>query len=353
MSHRKTVQLNLDQFVGAKRKRDDDDDDSNTQTSNKLRHISFDCEIEQMHANEINWGVFFSRFQKRLQSDGLTLISMRAHIESIQNTFTSMKINRLVGGFERKLSEQLLREEDENDKICFKSVELQTECSSRRGATSFSEIRENILNTLGKFLTERFEVEDNLLDKIVPFVEFDQKVDIEEIHGLLAADLSLPNLYMQYNDFATTNTLKGMGVKDIISRLSKTAESRSTYKELITVFARIAAATPHSADVERLISANNLLKTKLRSRLSIETENKYMFIHTNMPNLAEWNPTTAAKMFMDEKNRRNRNMSVTNETTKRQTVFKGVFSEASVCNDDDDENDSEIEASEGDTIFDF
>lgn len=72
----------------------------------------------------------------------------------------------------------------------------------------------------------------------------------------------------------------------------------------------------HSNDVERLVSANNRLKTKLRSRISIETENKYKYIHMNMPNLADWNPTAAAKMLVEGKSRRNRNITPTNEITR-------------------------------------
>jgi len=42
---------------------------------------------------------------------------------------------------------------------------------------------------------------------------------------------------------------------------------------MLTIMARILAAKPHSADVERCISANNLLKTSLRASLDISTEN--------------------------------------------------------------------------------
>lgn len=50
-------------------------------------------------------------------------------------------------------------------------------------------------------------------------------------------------------------------------------------------------------DVERLISADNRLKTKLRSNITIESENKYLYIHSNMSDLVKWNPTKAAKML--------------------------------------------------------
>lgn len=191
------------------------------------------------------------------------------------------------------------------------------------------------------------------MEKITPFISFSQDSDIKEIHSLLAPDISLPDLYMQFNDLSNaTDTLKDTSLNHIISKLCKTVESRSNYKEIITVFGRIAACTPHSSDMERQISANNRLKTKLRSSISIETENKYMYIHTNKPNLSEWNPTAAAKMFVEEKHRRNRDVTSANETTRRQPVFKAVSSEAQAraCkeNDEDDEDDNV-----GYTMFEF
>lgn len=219
----------------------------------------------------------FNRFQKQLQSDKLTLIRMNTHISSIRKTLEGMINVKLPGGFENNLSKQLVHEE-ENGKISLKSIELQPACASRRSAISFKDVRVKILEALENFLTERFVKDDKLLDAITPFVSFNKDANIEEIHSLLAPDISLPNLYVQFNDFSNgADAIKEMNLNDIILKLSKTVESRSTYKELITVLARISACTPHSSDVERLISANNRLKTKQRSRISIQTENRYMY----------------------------------------------------------------------------
>lgn len=124
---------------------------------------------------------------------------------------------------------------------------------------------------------------------------------------MLTPDLSLLDLNIQFEEFSNEpRIIKDKSLNEIILKLPSTTESGDSYKELITVLARIAACTPHSADVKRCISANNLLKTKLRSSISIETENKYMYVHTNMPDLAEWNPTAAAKLFAEERVRRHR-----------------------------------------------
>ena len=51
-------------------------------------------------------------------------------------------------------------------------------------------------------------------------------------------------------------------------------------------------AKSHSADVERIISANNVLKSVgiHRNRMKIETENNKLCIHYNIPDLDKWNP---------------------------------------------------------------
>lgn len=53
-----------------------------------------------------------------------------------------------------------------------------------------------------------------------------------------------------------------------------------------------------------------------------------MSIHMNMPDLALWHPTKAAVLFMDEKDRRTRDVSTKSETVKRQPVFKRIFAKA-------------------------
>lgn len=90
------------------------------------------------------------------------------------------------------------------------------------------------------------------------------------------------------------------------------------------------AATPHSADIERSVSANNLLKTALRNKLDITTENKYLFVHFNMPPLSKWSPDKAVINWINKKDRRTHNLIIENEDnkSKNQEYFKGIFEEA-------------------------
>ena len=67
------------------------------------------------------------------------------------------------------------------------------------------------------------------------------------------------------------------------------------YKTVNKVLARVLAAKPHSADVERLISCSNILKSPDRSSMHVETENLYLYVHYNMPPLYLWDPMQACR----------------------------------------------------------
>lgn len=297
----------------------------------------------------------FRHFHKKLQSNQLTLIEMRTFVNSVLSSLQRMESIQLLEGFESKLDKKLVVELDECEMFLYTiKLKQESEHRLRRGSRSFPDLRNSVLVSLQHFLKERFQIDENLFGKIDPFINFSKDAKISEIHSMLAPDLSLPSLQLQFEDIANNpDIVEDQSLSEIISKLTKTEASREIFKDLIIVLARILACTPHSSDVERCISANNLLKTKLRSKLSIETENKYMYIHTNMPDLCEWNPTAAAKWFLDEKNRRNRDVTTTNVSSRRQTHFKGVFPEARLCADpeSDDENNNDNDNNE--KLFDF
>lgn len=209
----------------------------------------------------------------------------------------------------------------------------------RQNEESFPELRKKILVSIRTFLDERFEADETFLQLISPFIGFKTDANIRAVHEKVAPDLSLPSLTLQFQDILNNPDVlryTELTLNETILKLSKTAESRENFSELITVLARIAACTPHSSDVERCISSNNRLKTKLRSSLAVETENKYLFIHYNMPDLDNWNPTAAANLFVTEKARRERETTTAaGGKPREQTYFKGVFSEARKLADPD------------------
>ena len=51
------------------------------------------------------------------------------------------------------------------------------------------------------------------------------------------------------------------------------------FPNVSVAFARIFAAKPRSADVERLISVSIALKSTGRTRMLLETENCYLYVH--------------------------------------------------------------------------
>lgn len=205
----------------------------------------------------------------------------------LRNVFFSWKV--LLIYFERNKKDELLRS-----------------ISSRRKEECFPELRKNIVISIRTFLDERFETDETLFREIIsPFICFETDANIRAVHEKVAPDLSLPNLSLQFQEILNNPDLfnKDLGLSEIIIKLSKTAESREKFREIIIVLSRIAACTPHSADVERCISSNNRLKTKLPSSLKVETENKYLFIHYNMPDLQDWKPSAASNLFLSEKMR--------------------------------------------------
>ena len=114
-----------------------------------------------------------------------------------------------------------------------------------------------------------------------------------------------------------------MQLKDLIATLMQS--DTGNFSTVINVLARLLAAKPHSADVERLISASNNLKSSDRSSMNNETTNLYLYIRYNMPVLTEWDPKAAVMHWLNEKIRRKRDR----KRAKHQPYFNGVFCEAS------------------------
>lgn len=72
-----------------------------------------------------------------------------------------------------------------------------------------------------------------------------------------------------------------------------------------------------------------------------------------MPDLAPWNPTTAACLFVTEKQRRERNITTTaGYKFRSQSYFKGVFPMARNLVDSDNETSNDEEGASS-TFFEF
>ena len=123
-----------------------------------------------------------------------------------------------------------------------------------------------------------------------------------------------------------------------IAELVKCLSRSEEYSTVLTVLSRVLTAKPHSADVERCISANNLMKTSLRLRLNLGTEKGYLFIYHNLPPSAAWDPRPAVLSWLMQKSRRTKDP----KKGKAQRHFRNVFPEAHgsdnrLSSSDDDE----------------
>lgn len=299
----------------------------------------------------------YKRFQEKLQDDRLTIILLSTHVKNLLMMFSKIKETKLLGGFESKLESSL---KFEDGKVFLKEIELIAITETRQHRyRSFEIIREEILESLDKFLNVRFSSDENLLAVIKPFAELSSTADLSKLHALVAPDIDLASLFTQFTEVCESpqiETYRKLSLRNLILLLSKSTDVSTTYKELIIVLSRIYAATPHSADVERCISASNLLKTQQRSRLLVETENKYLYIRFNMPDLEDWNPRPTIGAWINAKNRRNRDITPENTITRKQKYFKGVFAEVGEGdqdNDDDGENELDLEAAITPHIKDF
>lgn len=277
----------------------------------------------------------FKILQQRLQSDDLNPISMQLHVTTFKNTIQAMANNTsLLGGWEEQLLNEVLIQSEESDSgeiiesVSWKGIELDVDYIEKRGAArrarTNDKVRSEILNEVMRLTDFRFEGNERMFEILSPFINLNPDSDIRGVHEALGNDLELVMLNIQFSELCRLAEFKNLNIHQIITQLAARGD---TFGAVLTVFSRIAAATPHSADVERSISANNLLKTNLRSSIDLKNENKYLFIHFNLPPLIEWNPRKCAIHWINKKIRREHVLSIGDRKRKttQQRYFAGVF----------------------------
>lgn len=293
-----------------------------------LRIIAFLADLLQI----------YSRYHKKTQDNKLTLVSLIHSINSLKSAIIALKEAGLFGGWEETLNSQI--EESIDGQPTLKGFVL-VEDSRQADTIDFNSFRCSIIDSVVKRLDDRFEADGILVEIIEPFQNFEKNANLREVHRLFGPDLDLSLLQLQYNEVIDKNIPVKLNEDgyDIIKALVKTSTSAKNYRELVTVLGRILVCTPHSADVERCISANNLLKTPMRNRIAIETENKFLYVYFNMPALEAWNPKSAINLFLNSKKRRNCS-NVIDQKSSHASYFKGVFIAA--CDDDDTSNTEQV-----------
>jgi len=280
----------------------------------------------------------FSNYQKKLQSDSLTITNMDKLTKNVLEQIDLLKTQNLLGGWLHNLALQI----ENREELYLKYIKLHTTerrneqhskyvTDKRDKQAIINEIRESLM----EFLSQRFIQDVDTINILKPFVELSEQSNIEQVHKILYYDLDLQVFYQEYQELLMSeNIIKYRNMK--LSDLLKLLCASNEYCNLKIAFARIMAAKPSSADVERLISASNKLKTPERARMLVSTENYYLYIHYNMPALVDWDVRKAVIHFMKMKERRNTNRP----KGKSQNYVKGIFQEADPVTS---ESDTEVE----------
>ena len=152
-----------------------------------------------------------------------------------------------------------------------------------------------VAQSLSNYLQNRFETDENLCISLKKFIEFDSTVDLKEVHRIIAADLDAASLDIEYSEIISIGLAENFKNSSLTEKIKKLMNV-GDYTTVIKVLDRIAAAKPHSSDVERLISCNNAVKSADRSSLHIDTGNLYMYIYFNMTTLELWDPRPAVNL---------------------------------------------------------
>lgn len=268
----------------------------------------------------------FSNFQKNLQGDNITLLDMMDFKEGVCLKIESLKDTPLLGGWVSTLQKEIIFE---NDTEYLKGHPLiVTKRRTKKHNLYVSEkrdvdsIKNEIILTLAHKIEDRFFQNEEIVDVLRKFIKFDKNTDLLKVHEYIASDLDLPTLDIEFTNCTSLNTKKIFNNKSL-TEILKILLSSSKFSTLSIIFSRLLAATPHSCDVERLISSNNILKTFDRSNLTIETEALYLYIYYNMPPLEKWDPNPAILKWLSDRSRRNKECL----NAKRQDWYKGIFEE--------------------------
>ena len=235
----------------------------------------------------------------------------------------------LPGGWVEALMESV--RETPGGSLKLKDLELTAERKRRRADHNLyvtdkrdvAAICTKIKDSLCNFLGERMEIDDELIEATQPFVDLNPAADVRTVFKIWGADLDLETLaaeYQEVQDFKDIETLRNNPLREKVEFFA----SSENYTGISKILARILAAKPHSADVERIVSASVCLKSKNRQRLLVDTENLYLYIHCNMPPLTQWDPRPAVLHWLRKREHRVRERTKAEE----QEYFSGIFPQA-------------------------
>ena len=278
----------------------------------------------------------FSRYQQLLQGDSVTVIDVERLTANVKTNLLSLRNQTLTGGWLETYQNSVVTIQDdangenseEKATVMLKGIILRRKSTSRRKEHHryVSENRDvdavfnEVVTSLVEFLDQRFAIDADLISVAKSFVGLKSSSNLKNVHTVLCPDLDLAELSLEYSDLLQLDTIETLR-KMSLTRLVVFLAQSDAFKTVATVMARLLAAKPHSADVERLISSSNALKSIDRSSLDVDTENEYLYIYHNMPPLIEWNPRESVLLWLRKREHR------VKETPKAtaQKWFRGIF----------------------------
>ena len=158
-----------------------------------------------------------------------------------------------------------------------KGVELNRRNARRRDChhlyvtdtRDFDAIKNDIIESLNEFLSQRFLSQEDDITLLKPFVNLQHSADLKNVHKQFFVDLDLMELGMEFDDVLNMEDVEDFRRLSLRERFQRFAQS-DQLPNLKTAFARILAAKPHSADVERLISCSAALKSTSLHKCSLK-----------------------------------------------------------------------------------
>ena len=287
----------------------------------------------------------YKRFQKCIQGDHVTVFDLANMRDHCHCELLKVIDRPLPGGFEERIELDLVEKtkqlQDEREQRTFCGVKLQ---HKRQRPTvrrhlfvttkgrDVNAIKSEIILSLCNFLKTRLgvEISGNVrglshaiqLEALSPAclkAADATEESINEAYLAVVPDLKKSDFFAAYGELVSTlPSSRATTLQEIL----KVSLSNEEWITVSTAIARIIAAKPHSCDVERLISAYNILKDDDRCSLAANTIDAYMHVHVNMCVLSEFNVRPALKMWLDKAKRRIHSC----KKATSQEWFKDVFS---------------------------
>ena len=198
----------------------------------------------------------FSRYHKKIQLENFNITDLPDWKSDVIKRLDDLYHSPVLGGWESLFEKQHQPEDN-----FFMGIKLKSAKETRRRqhhlyvsetTRIFETVRSGILESLKTFLVQRLSFDEDLQTLLKCFISFQAKdEELVLVHRKIACDLPLTDISEEYCDAVR---LLGSNSLSLLQKVEILAQASGDYSSLAVFFARIAACTPHSTDVERLIS---------------------------------------------------------------------------------------------------